>query len=401
MEKTEKSSLNELSVKPILKRNYIVYFYGYFAGSVIGTIVHVFLPIYFFNVLNVDRMELAFVQIFSYSALFVKLLVSMYFDRNISKAWLFMILSSFGLFGSFVLLLMSVNILAIFGLFLGIYFVFSSILDVAIDKYIVAQSPTIKIKQKNALYLNLGALSGAILPNLVSLFLLTDVFSIDSWSQFFFIGILSIAPLLGIIFMFKAEELEPKKETLPNEKTKFSKHILLMCLFLFLCYADSLYQYPLEPWALNKLGAENIGLFSLFMIVFIIVNALGFVIAGTISHKFDRKKVLIASTLIDGVLITVAPFTDIIVFFILISIVYIFSGFIVINMISLMIEFSKSSVLYYQVMSLSITLSSVVFVPFGTFLSAIIPTEIIIAIAGILIILSIVPLFFIDVKDKG
>lgn len=383
------------------KRNYLIYFYGYFAGSVKGTIIHVYVPIYLFNFLNVSRIDLAFIQIFSYSALFSKLLISIYFDKSMGKAWYWMIISSVASIIGFIILIMNLNLLLMYGIFLAINFFFGSILDVAIDKYIVIQSPSKKVKERNALCLNLGSLIGSILPMGMAIFFLTDIYSINSWNEFFFTGIIAILPLIALVLFFKrGQEYKISEQKRITRKDINLKHVALMCIFVFFLYADGLYQYPLEPWALTKLGEENIGLFSMIMIVFIIIMTIGFLIAGTISHKFNRMKLIIVSTFIDGALIAIAPFTQIYVFFILIGGVYFCSGFIIINMISIWIDLSKGNVVYFQLMSLFATVSAAVFVPLGTYLSAIIPTELIIGIAGVLVAASIIPLFLLKHEEK-
>lgn len=401
MEKSKDNALDEINFKPISKRNYLVYFYGYFAPAIINSIAHIYLPIYFYDLLNVNKAEFAFIQIFSYSVLFVKLLVSIYFDRSMARARLLIILSSIGMFICLIFLLTTVQIIEIFGIFLGINFACVSILDVAIDKFIVIRSPTKKLKERNALCTNLGALLGAIFPNAMSILILSDIYSFELWNQFFLVGIITVLPLIIITFLLKVEgDVIPKKASLAQDKSIPLKSVILMCVFVFLAYADRLYEYPLEPWAIIKLGPENMWLFSLFMVIFVAINAVGLVIAGSISHMFDRKLLLISSTIIDGVLIIIAPFTNIIVFFILIMIVNFFAGFFIINMISLMIELSKSSVLIFQIMAAFTIVASVILIPLGTFLSSFVPTEIIIAIAGALITLAIVPAFLIKDESK-
>jgi len=156
----------------------------------------------------------------------------------------------------------------------------------------------------------------------------------------------------------------------------------------------------LEPWALSKLGEENIGIFSLIMMSFVVIMTIGYLIAGTISHKYNRKKLVIIFSFIDGALIAIAPFTPIYMFFILVGGVYFCSGFIIINMMSLWIDLSKGNVFYFQLMSIFATVSAAVFTPTGTYLSAIIPTEYIIGIAGVLIAASIIPLFFMKIEES-
>ena len=95
----------------MIKKNYLIFFYIYFCAQLIFIIVNAFLPIYFFNILNVNRTELAFIQIFAYSALFLKPLVALYFDKNKSTRKLLIIISSFGVLVSLILLFYSLDIL--------------------------------------------------------------------------------------------------------------------------------------------------------------------------------------------------------------------------------------------------------------------------------------------------
>jgi len=73
----------------------------------------------------------------------------------------------------------------------------------------------------------------------------------------------------------------------------------------------------------------------------------------------------------------IVPFTDIITFFILLGIIQILAGFIVINIIVLMIEYSQKKVVYFQIMATFVFVAYVIFIPLGTYLSAFIATELI------------------------
>ena len=155
------------------RRNLTLYFYGYFVIQVIFIYINVFLPVYFFNVLNVNRAELAFIQIFSYSALFIKPVISLIFDKDYSLLMkrAIALVSPIGIFLSFVLFILNLNSLPIFGIFFGINLACSSTLDVIIDKILVTQSPDGKTKDKNVMYTQLGAIFGALFPPLMSFFI--------------------------------------------------------------------------------------------------------------------------------------------------------------------------------------------------------------------------------------
>jgi len=110
-------------------RNHLVYFYSYFAVQLIFIYINIFLPVYFFNVLNVNRTELAVVQIFAYLVLFIKPVIAIYFDKKNIKKKFIIILSSIGTIVSFFFFIISLNFLLIFGIFLGINFNCTSMLD--------------------------------------------------------------------------------------------------------------------------------------------------------------------------------------------------------------------------------------------------------------------------------
>ena len=307
----------------IYKRNNVVYFYGYFVAQLVFIYINVFLPVYFFNILKVNRTELAFVQMFSYTALLIKPLIAIYFDKVKSTRKLFIIVSSFGILVSFIFFIFSLSILIIFGIFLGINFAFITILDVAIDKIIIETSTDEKTKDRYALYTRLGAFFGALIPNFIFFLIFKDLYSIPTWNLFFITGTLLILPLIVIsFFLYDKSEIQIQAEDI-NEKNVRVKLIIIMCLALFLIYADKLFEYPLEPWILSHYGEENFLIFTFFLVILVLINALGLIIAGFISNKFNRIKILSISIIFYGILLIIAPFTDIFTFFIILGIIQI------------------------------------------------------------------------------
>ena len=89
---------------PALKRNKLVYFYIYFIIQVIFIYVNVYLPVYFFNVLKVNRFELAFIQIFAYLPLFIRPFVAVYIDKKNPALKPIIIICSIGSLISFLFL---------------------------------------------------------------------------------------------------------------------------------------------------------------------------------------------------------------------------------------------------------------------------------------------------------
>lgn len=383
-------------------RNGFLFFYVYFVAQVIYIYINVFLPVYFFRVLKVNRTELAFIQFLSYLALFTKPIIAIYFDKKFLNLRFksITILCSIGLLFSFIFFIFNLNILVIFGIFLGINIAFLSVIDVAIDKIIVGSSPDDKTKDKNALITQMGSIFGAIFPNIIFFILFTDIYSIPTWNQFFLIGIFSIVPIICIGFLLKPIGSTKASEEILPDKDLDIKSIILMCIVLFLFYGERIYEYPLEPWILNKYGEEYFSLFVLFLILLIIINTLGLILGGLISSRLHRKKLLVLSSIVYGILLIIVPFMNLVGFFILFAIMQIFSGIIVINLISLMIKYSKKNVVYFQIMATFAILASVIFIPLGTYLSVVISTELIIVIAGVLKLLALIPIYFLNIQKN-
>lgn len=390
----------------ISQRNYLQIFYAYCATNILNIIVLAYLPIYFFNVLNVDRVELAFVQFLSYSMLLLKPLISIYLDKqgnSSNQIKIYAIIGSIGMTFFFLVALISIGILLLFGVFLGIYFVFTALMDVSIDKGIVRENIEEKVKDKNSLSLQLGGLTGAIMANVFFLFTISDIQSLNSWNIFFLITLIFASPLVVLIFFFNPE-LEREEEIpdeIGDEKTDkiFRKEVLMMCFFMFIFSAEELYQYPLEPWAVDRLGEQNAWMISIFYIIFILIEAIVASIYGLKGLKIDKRKLFMISTFIYCVLTIIAPFLNIFLFFILLTIREIFTGFMLILLVYYMITTSKRKVIVFQIIGAFGIIGRIIFVPLGTALSSIIATEFIIAISSAIQLLAIIPLYYIKLEE--
>ncbi len=414
-------SKNENEIK--FKTNSPQIFHAYLSAALLNVLVLAYLPIYFFNVLNVNRTELAFAQLLSYSLLFIKPVLSVYMDKqdkHPSKLKIYSILGAMGMIFFFFISLLFTHLLLLFGILLGSFYAFMALMDVAIDKSIVSSGKNEKTASKNSLLLQLGGLIGSILTNLFFLIIIQNIQSLSSWNTFFLTSFLFTAPLILILFWFKPQAAFPRynndkqaddynytnnnynntKNTNKLNTNSFTaefstRDLFLMCLFIFILNAEELYQYPLEPWAIERLGPENAWMISVFYIIFILINAIFIIVASKLTHRIPWKLALYISIFFYAFLTIVAPWTTILTFFILIAIQQIFTSFIMIYYVLLMIQISERKVLKFQIMASFGILGRLVFTPIGTALTTVITTEWIITIAGILQLTCLLPLFFI------
>jgi len=366
--------------------------------------VNIYLPIYFFNVLNVSRVELAFVQFLAYLAWFFQPLIAIYFDKERSNAKLLVIISAFGIFISFVLFILNLSSLIIFGIFLAIFFVCASILRVAINKLFVSCSPDDKSKGRNSAYMYVGSITGALLPNVLAIMIFGDLYSLTLWNTFFLIGIVLVIPVIIISFMIRFDITEiggiaTENEIEKSEEVQIDRRVIfLLSVLYFLMWVDSLIQYPMEPYIIDTYGVENLTLILILLGMVIILNAVGVILGGIFSNKLEKTKVLFVASLIYGVLLMIVPFMNLLLFFILIGIANMCSGFIIVNTTVLMNEYSQKRVVYYQIIVLFGVLSVVIFLPLGTYLSAFIATEILIIIAGVSKLFCLIPILLLRRK---
>lgn len=399
------SNINNSS-RETRKFNIFVLFYGMIYVQIILITVHVYIPVFLFNTLNVDRESLALSQILSYSAFLLQPLISLYFDKKREKTNLIIFLSVLCSAISYALFVVSLNSILLLGIFLGITFALVSILDVAIDKVLVVNSTDERVKSRNIQYKQLGGMIGAVIPNILFLVFMGDVYEVSDWNLFFFSGFSLLVPFIIIIVFFKLNKDVDSKETEETEHFKIPRsQFFIMCLAVFLLYSDSLYEYPLEPWIVEKFGQISLQYYSLALIIFILIDLISVIAASSyIKRKGEqiRKKSFTIAIAITGILHFFIPFSGFWGFIGIVIIFQILFGFLIVNLLSYMTDVSKKQVLYYELMTAFIFIGKVVFIPLGTYLSGIANTEILFVIVGILYLCSLLAIIKLDdekIKD--
>ncbi|MGB5911278.1 MAG: hypothetical protein WBH31_08815 [Promethearchaeia archaeon] len=384
----------------ISKSKPFIYFYTYFNAEMILTYTNSYLPIYFSNIIKIDTIQLSFILFFSYLALFSRPLISIYFDRKDSKRRTLIITSGFGILVSFLLLMFNLHLTILFGIFYAFLLTSISINIVGTNKIMISHSQDAKSKNRNALYIQLGSISGSLFP--ILLFLIS-VGSESSWNTFFIIGILFTTPILFSIFLLRKKKgdsyyLQEELKIVSLNK----KPIILMCLFLFLAFSDRLFSYSIKPWISIQTSTT---FFSIFWFLLILIYTFGNLIGSWAFKKVNCKNVLLITTLIIGISLFIVPFIvsfNFSLFLIIYGLYYFISGLFLIKLIPYKMELAHNSVFYYQLMTMFSILASIIFTPIGTFFYIYVEIDIIIMISGILIILSIMPFYFVKInKEEG
>ena len=422
--------LNEIA--RVKKRNYISFFIIYFTLSIIQIYLAVYLPLYLLNIRLVVRSELAFIQVLAFSVLFLDPVLGFSFDKYVKNK---KIIISFSILLFLISFLVSIyfvsiyNYLPIFGIFLALNLLSQGIIKVGISKMIIDLSANETIKDNNLVTINISSNIGSFIPSIVFLFVLNDLFDLNHWNMFFLIGLLlSLPMLLSIIFLKdfqKKKELQNKVLNSPKVLPKASSfNFIFLFLSYLLIWSDKLYQYPFSSWILTKFGQQSFNLYSISYIVFVLLNISGWIIGQKIYGKFiseknktsapdsklmlsfklkKRKKIIIITVGIYIFLTFLMTFSDFFLMMIVQGIIQVLAGIFMLNYISLMMTIAnnrKHKTFTFQCLKLAYAFSCVIFIPLGTYFSALVPIETLIMIAGTLSTLALAPLILLKVDPK-
>jgi len=339
----------------------------------------------------------------------VKPIVSIYFDKNPPRNKLLFIILGLGLIVSFIFFIFGAEMLVLFGVFLGINFAFASILDVLVDKLLLEKSEDIKLdenlraKRKNVYVgaTQMGSLIATIVLSLSYFVMFSDLQSIPTWNTFFTLTVILVIPLPLLLSMVDGGA--SNQPSLPSNKTNLSdidRHdVFLLCIFGFLWGSSSIFQYPFEPWIVDVYGEASFSLYSLIMTFIVLIYAISVIIAMKMT-QLDRKKTVVIGMILEGVLYIIAPFSGYFGLIICMTLAQVVTGFVLINYIAILINVSKKRVAIYQLVATFSIIARVILVPLGTYLYGIgISGGQLLAFAGVMFIISAVPMFLINLRE--
>jgi len=372
-----------------------------------------YIPVLLITVLGIPEAEIAFAQLISYLAFFAKPIFALISDKarkdegkQINRR-LFIFSGGIGLFTSFLFMIVSIQLMIIFGIFWSVNYFCMSIIDVAIDGNIIDTSPNVRSREKKITIIQIGNSAGNISAYILYLIYITNIANLNEWNNFLIFQLFSLIPLIGIsMFMYEAvvkreQEREPiKGETVrklssSRRKTSFG----CMALFLILFYSEALVEIPFEPWLVSRWGQEGFKMYSFLLIFAPFLFIIGYLLKNTVFKYSDRKKILYISLISIGLFNMLIPLIDFWIFIILASIIIIPTAMAYICFVSIMMEFAGDKYSYkFQILAAMVIISKLLFGPMGTFLSGILDVNILLIIVGILVLSSIIPIYLIKME---
>jgi len=388
--------------------NYVSFIFIYLIYSSIFVFLNNYFPILFFDVLNINRFILGLIQFLAYSILLLRPAFALIIDKYRIKGYqrkYYIIFSGYFLSLIYIFLGFSFSNLLMFGVFLLLIFISSTMLDVSTKSLIIDTSPTNEMKKRAFFFITVGDSIGNAFPFFLYFVLIRDIYSINSWTILLVCSYLLLLPLLGILPLIN--ENRPKEAQISrnfeNSIFGYSKNQItnpsfkflfpLLCLFIFFAFSDIIFIYPFFPYLLTKFGIKNFNFFNFLLIFYFLLNILSTSIGTFLIKKTQPKRlitILIPTIGIIYILFTVVNFT---LFVLLYFIGCTLSVITNLNISVYIMQFKKRGrTIHFHMIATFKNIAFFVFLPLGTLLSSIVSTEALFVIGALLLNLSLIPL---------
>ncbi len=383
----------------LIKSNYLAYVIVHFTINIMNIYLLIYLPLYFFDVLNIDRTALALTQLVSRSMLIFTIFLGYFFDKFSQKKKKIISFSAIILFISFLLFLLFRNKIFWYGFFLSIGLTMRIIIQVGMSKLmfdLVKLNDT--LKKNLILVFNVSSSLGALIPTLLFSIIVVDFYSFSLWNSFFIIGWILSVPILFIYFLIKENdtricEIQHKEENADSLPKIWIMILVYISYFLF--WGSYLFVYPLGSWIASNFGQNAFKFYSSFYVIFFLFNLSGFVIAKRIYKKGNEKKIILKGIFGIAILFLVYPYVPFSLFLIFYSIEALIYGLVIPNFLHIIIDLSrrgKYENLKYQILQSSNYLGNIIFTSLGIFLSSYYSTTSLMMVSAFLVLSATIPL---------
>lgn len=383
----------------LIRSNYLAYIIVHFTINIMNIYLLIYLPLYFFDVLNIDRTELALTQLVSRSMLIFTIFLGYFFDKFSQKKKSIISFSAIILIVSFLFFLLFRNIIFWYGFFLSIGLAMRIVIQVGMSKLMFdLVKLNDNLKKNFILVFNASSSLGAFIPTILFSIIVVDFYSFPHWNTFFMVGWFLSLPIIFIYFLIKENDIKISETHNKEENTDSSSKIWLMILVYisyFLFWGSYLFLYPLSSWIASNFGQNAFKLYSSFYVIFFLFNLSGFIVAKRMYKKGKEKKIIIKGIFSIVILFLVYPYVPFPIFFFLYSIEAFIYGLVIPNFLHIIIDLSrrgKYENLKYQILQSSNYLGNAIFTSLGIFLSSYFSTTSLMVISAFLVLLASLPL---------
>ncbi len=389
-------------------KTYGIFFLVYFTWGVFEAYFGLYIPLYYYEILVVNRNNLAFIQFFGYLSLIITPLIAYIFDAHVKSERnhkIFVYIFAILLCSCFPIFLINKNILLLYGIFLGVYFLSRLVIGTIMSKiYLTLSVESPKIKHSMILIIY-GAKGVSFL--IISLFfdaIIKNVYSLLQWELFFTIGWMLTLSLLSVVLFLRNYAIFGNQSS-PNwnndieskniNKKKSQKKVFWFAIFLYIAFflasSDLIFLSLISSWVLTKYNEFSLRFFFNFYYVITICSLLGYYFASKIAKRISNISLLFVFCCLYLFFIILLPLSNF-PMFLVIQCCLGFAGYIAnymyISIAQTISVNARYKTVVYQLLLMSQSIANIVFTPIGTSLSAFISVEMLIFFSSILFALS-------------
>ena len=390
-----------------VKKTYGIFFLVYFTWGVFEAYFGLYIPLYYYEILAVNRNDLAFIQFFGYLSLIITPLVAYVFDAHIESERshkIFVYICAILLCSCFSIFLINKNILLLYGIFLGVYFLCRLVIGTIMSKiYLTLSVESPKIKHPMILIIN-GAKGVSFL--VISLFfdaIVKNVYSLPQWELFFMIGWMLTLPLLSVVLflrnytIFSNQSSSNRNNDVESKssKNKSQKRVFWFAFFLYIAFflasSDLIFLSLISSWVLTRYNEFSLRFFFNFYYVITICSLLGYYFASKIAKRISNISLFFVFCCLYLFFLVLLPLSNF-PMFLVIQCGLAFAGYIAnylyVSIAQTISVNARYKTVVYQLLLMSQSIANIVFTPIGTSLSAFISVEKLIFFSSILLAFS-------------
>ena len=391
----------------IVKKIYGIFFLVYFTLGVFEAYFCLYIPLFYYEILAVNRNNLAFIQFFGYLSLLITPLIAYIFDAHIESERnhkIFIFLCSILLCSCFSIFLINKNILLLYGIFMGVYFLSRMFIRTIMSKvFLTLSMESPKIKHHIILIVNGARGVSFLFLSLFFDFIIKNIYSLPQWELFFTIGWMLTLPLLSIVLFLKNNtifsDLSSKNSNKDIEsksiKEESHKRVFWFAIFLFIAFflasSDLIFLSLVSSWVLTRYNEFSLRIFFSLYYVITIFALLGYCFASRIAKRLNNIFLLFVFCCFYLFFLVLLPFSNFPMFLAIqcgLAFVGYIANYMYVSIAQTISVNTRYKTFVYQILLMCQSIANIIFTPIGTSLSVFISVEALISLSSILLAFS-------------
>lgn len=390
-----------------VKKMYGIFFLVYFTLGVFEAYFSLYIPLFYYEILAVNRNDLAFIQFLGFLSLVITPLIGYIFDAHIKSERnhkIFVYLCVILLCSCFSIFLINKNILSLYGIFLGIYFLARMLIRTIMSKIFLTlsvESP--KIKHHMILIVNGARGVSFVLVSLFFDFIIKDIYSLPQWEMFFMVGWMLTLPLLSIILFLRNNTIFSDQSSKNNKKDieskiikkksqkKVSWFVIFLYIAFFLASSDLIFLSLVSSWVLTRFNESSLRIYFSLYYVITIFALFGYYFASKIAKRISNIVLLFIFCCFYLFFLVLLPFSNFQMFLVLqcgLAFVGYIANYMYVSIAQTFAVKTQYKTFVYQLLLTCQSIANIIFSPAGTSLSASISVEVLIFVSSILLAFS-------------